>query len=215
MAMLLLCQPIFSITQNYDLEIDTGNGTGKQSMSVTNNGDNVEVVVIDHKKEKQVVQYKNKTEFQKSEYTNGNGKRFLVVEYDYANKKINVTGNVNNEFELTPIVYDNNGSLFYLFSQIYPQKNETMKFIMLQSKLDRAAEMYLKYVGEDELMVGGKKIKSLKYEMGLSSAFISLFWPYKYYYWYAASDRKFLKYEGMGENKKVQTIWLVGYKEKI
>jgi len=214
LAILLFCQPVFSITQNYDLEINTGEETGKQSMSVTNNGDRVEVVVIDHKKEKQVVQYKNNTELQKSEYLNADGKKFLEVQYNYANKKINVTGNVNNEFLLKPDVYDNNGSLFYLFSQIYPQKNKTMKFTMLQSKQDRTVPMYLKLVGKEEVMIDGKKTDALKYEMGLSSALISAFWPHKYYYWYAASDRRFLKYEGLGENKKVQTIQLVGYKEK-
>ncbi|MDH4261831.1 MAG: hypothetical protein OEV78_02165 [Spirochaetia bacterium] len=210
---LLIGQPVFAITQNYDMEIDTGDGNGRQSMIVSTNNDHVEVIVIDHKKEKNVVQFKNKTEFQKVEYVNGEGKKFLEVVYDYVHEKINISGNVNNEYPLKESIYDNNGSLFYLFSQIFPKKNETMTFTLLQSKLDRKVGMYLKQVCEEELTIGGKKLNAIKYEMGLSSKITAAFWPHKYYYWYSANDRRFLKYEGLGENKKIQTIRLVNYKE--
>jgi len=206
--------PVFAITHNYEMEIDTGDGKGRQSMVVSTNLNDVEVIVIDHKKEKQVVQFKNKTEIQKSEYTNGDGKIFLEVIYDYIKKKINISGDVKNEYFLKNNMFDSNGSLFYLFSQIFPEKNETMKFTLLQSKLNRTVDMYLKQAGEDELIIEGKKIKALKYEMGLSNKIIAAFWPHKYYYWYEVNDRRFLKYEGLGENKKVQTIQLIRYYER-
>lgn len=205
---------IFALTRTYELEIHDGEKTNHQYMIVTNKAEAVEVEVIDSKNEKQIVSYKNSTQIQDARYINSNGQKFLEVTYDYDKQKINITGTVNNSYRLKENTYDNNGSLFYLFGKIYPEKNETMIFTLLQSKLDRTVEMYLKQAGEEELWIGGKKIKALKYEMGINGFILSAFWPYKYYYWYSATDRRFLKYEGPDENKKVQTIQLVKYVEK-
>lgn len=161
-----------------------------------------------------MVYYKKSTQLQNAQYIDREGNKFLEVTYDYDRKKINVAGVFNAEYGLKDNTYDNNNSLFYFFSQIYPEKNKPIIFMLLQSKLNRLVEMYLKHIGEEEIIVGGKKIRAVKYEMGVNEKIAYSFWPYKYYYWYDASNRQFLKYSGIGEDKKIQTIQVMKYSEK-
>jgi hypothetical protein len=68
--------------------------------------------------------------------------------------------------------------------------------------------MDFKYVGTEWLFIQGHEIEASKYEMGLSSDFLSLFWPHRYYFWYSP-EGKFLQYEGFDENGDIERITLV------
>lgn len=68
--------------------------------------------------------------------------------------------------------------------------------------------MYLKYTGEKEVIVDGRTIKTEKYEMRLSNIIASLFWPYKYYYWYDPDTKMIVKYKGADKDKFEEVLEL-------
>ncbi|MCL6591046.1 MAG: hypothetical protein K6U80_13965 [Firmicutes bacterium] len=217
LLLLLLIAILFSVNfvvaaKTYEFEIREGEKLNYQTFSITENEGITEVISIDENQEKQVILFQNKVEIISAKYYR-NDKEFLSVIYDYQKKKVFVTGSQKMTINLKDKLFDNNAALFYLFGHIYPQPNKIMSFTMLQSKLGRTVEMNLKALGTEDLIISGRTISAYKYEMSLSSRMASLFWPYKYYYWYSVENRVFLKYEGLNEKKQLQTITLINYDE--
>jgi len=177
-------------------------------MIVTQNQGHSIIEFIDSKGEKSVNQINTESLIPVNTlYFDKNNVNYLVTTFQWDKKTIITTGTTKKNYQMeTPFTYDANGSIFYIFSLFKPEDNGNTVLHILQSKEKRVVAMYLKYVKTEEIIINGKKRQAVKYETGLENKFLSLAWPYKYYYWYDKSNRHFLKYEGPYGHDDVETV---------
>ncbi len=206
LIMLIKISQAETIQYIYDLEC---NDINKQiEMTIKQDGENIEITFVREKSDKQIISFINKVKPTNVEYINASGKKIREVKYNYFTNKIIISGDNNSEINYKKNTFDNNGSLFYIFSYLFPTTSSNLNFLLLESKDNKIVNMYLKYRGKEQIDIQGGKNEAYKYEMGLEGFIPSMFWPYKYYYWYSTQERKFLKYQGPRADKKIETIVL-------
>ncbi|MDH5719447.1 MAG: hypothetical protein OEZ13_02385 [Spirochaetia bacterium] len=144
-------------------------------------------------------------------YFNKKKDEYMKLFFNYDKKEIYSTGKIEEEYDLDGTTYDATGATFYIFSKILPAAGKNYNFYLLQSKEERVVQMYLRYVSTENIFINGENKLALKYETGLESSILSLVWPYKYYYWFSAEDKKFLRYKGpFGHENEETTDALYG-----
>lgn len=162
-------------------------------------------------------------------YLDAAGHETAHVDYDYLRKKINLVGIHDATYSLAPLAFENNGSLFDLFSRLYPEPGQELIFNLTQGNLSHIQsefqrllicklvgpiEMFLRATGTDTLEVGGKKVLAGHYQLGIHDPLLAPFWPVVYHFWYSLeTPRILLKYQGMNPKNEVETITLVDYTE--
>lgn len=162
-------------------------------------------------------------------YINPRGQMTSTVNYDYRRNCLVLSGLNSAKYRLSENTFDNNGSLFYVFSLLYPTSSEPLVFHMVQSNLAHIespllrllicqlvgpVEMYLKNKGTENVDVLGVSYRAVKYELGIHDPRLVNFWPHVYTFWYQVGDRKPIKYEGLDADRNVNTIILVDYYER-
>ncbi|MDH4198811.1 MAG: hypothetical protein OEV66_00370 [Spirochaetia bacterium] len=123
-------------------------------------------------------------------------REYLWIKFDYQNRRIISKGRIKKNYDLEEPVYDGNGSIFYVFSKILPPKDKTITFHVFQAKEKRIVKMYMKYLNQENIYIGGKMVQANVYETGLINGFLKFFWPYKYHYWFSVETSELLRYEG-------------------
>ncbi|MDH4263724.1 MAG: hypothetical protein OEV78_11825 [Spirochaetia bacterium] len=182
------------------------NGEFSQKMLVTQNKAETLVEFFDTAGESSLNRFSPKMESLETRYIDTNNKEYLKITFDSVSRTILSEGSIVKKYELETPVYDGNGALFYVFSKILPKSNHPYIFNLLQSKEKRMVKMYLKYVGQEKILVNGKPVESVKYETGLVSKVLSVFWPYTYNYWFSMKTHEFVKYEGPVGHNDSETI---------
>lgn len=185
----------------------SGNNTRSiEKMTVRESKDGYTVEFMDAAGEGSINHFNTRWNALQSVYVDKARKEFMRIRFDQESRKIISSGFVNKTYNWEERVYDGNGSLFYVFSQILPEPDKQLDFHLLQSKEKRIVQMYLKFVRRETIQSGSKKVDALLYETGLVNRFLSFFWPYKYRYWYSAHTHEFLRYEGPVGHQKVEVI---------
>jgi hypothetical protein len=175
----------------YTYEITCGEKTGKQVMTVMEGAGLTQVVFINEAQEQQTTEFNAKMEMQKVDYYTAGGALDQTVSYDYRLLRVTVMNKFGQRmYPFSKPVFDNNGALFYLFSQRYPKDHEIMEFKLLQSREGRIVDMNLKRLNDETLTWAGKTVRTKVFEMGLSGI-ARWFWPYTYKYFYRAEDDVF------------------------
>jgi len=127
-----------------------------------------------------------------AQYYNSAGVQTAHVDYDYGLKKIILVGIHDATYSLATKAYENNGSLFHLFSFYHPDPGQDIIFSLTQGNLSHIEsefhrllicklvgpiEMFLRYVGNETLEIGNKKIPADHYMLGIHDRLLSPFWP--------------------------------------
>lgn len=155
-----------------------------------------------------------------ADYRADDGRQFTEVEYDYAQGRIRVSGQFGAEYPLEGPVYENNGSLWFLFARLAPASGQPREFKVVQSNLLRISDgfqrwllaglvgpipMRLAYHGQEALGCQGRQETADKYVLAVNAGALAAFWPHHYTFWYRTSDRVLLQYEGVnGQGKLVR-----------
>lgn len=193
----------------YTLRVQRGGESLEQKMVVAPQGEGVVVEFVDDKGETSVNRFGASLEPLATTYINAEGTPYMEILFDEGAGIIRSSGLVEEEYDYEENVYDGNGSMFYVFSRRLPREGQRFLFHVLQSKDERMVEMYLSFVGIEEIELDGKVIEARKYENGLESALLSYIWPYKYYYWYALQDNRFLMYRGPAGHDDEELIQVI------
>ena len=175
---------------------------------MTNQNGEINFTVINQNNKVETISYSPEFSFEKQTIYNSKGEPVLNVFSNHESNKIKLSGLYNAQYDMRPDLLNQNDSLGFQFSHYLPQRGKVFNFDLLLSMNNRIVGMYLKEVGQEVLNITGRKEDTLKYELGLNSALESVFWPYKYYYWYRLKDKLFVKYEGIEKNKNTNTIIL-------
>lgn len=150
--------------------------------------------------------------------------------YDYEKKTIDITGQNEAHYTFQKRTMDNCGSLFYVFSKIYPETpGEKMVFFMVQGNLSRIKEPFLRFLilqligpvemyalnqGEEKITVMNRQKTAVKIEMGINE-FRSFLWSYKYYFWIDPQNRHILRYQGVGPQGKPDIIEMTDNPKRV
>jgi hypothetical protein len=164
-----------------------------------------------------------------AQYFNALGQETAHVSYDYAGKKIYLVGLHNAVYNLAPSAYENNGSLFHLFTFLYPAPGKEVIFRLTQGNLSHIndefqrllicklvgpIDMFLRSAGTEMVEAGGKRVLADHYELGIHDRLLASFWPAVYDFWYSVDEPRLLvKYRGMNPKHEVETITLIDYVE--
>jgi hypothetical protein len=70
----------------------------------------------------------------------------------------------------------------------------------------RILEEHYKYMGTETVITPDGKVECEMIEMGLTG-FFSVFWPYKYNYYFSSKDHRFIAYKGIGAKGKEEFIY--------
>ncbi len=73
----------------------------------------------------------------------------------------------------------------------------------------RLVGMRVRKGGSELITVGGRTVAAVRIEVSLASPVLRIFWPHVYTYWFAASDSRFLAYEGRDREGRVGRIEVV------
>jgi hypothetical protein len=214
--------------QNYTFEYSSDGSEAEIVMNVEYHRDRTLVTYFNEYGDKELTCFKGSHDPLSTTYYNPEREVTGTSVYDYRENKVILSGNVNAKYNIKGPLYDNNGSLFYLFSVYYPQPEKRIKFKMVQSNLARITdpllrlmiihmvgpiEMSLKHIGQEVLVIEEKEMLAEKYEFGISEGTLSSFWPHKYYFWYSQEPRHLLKHTGMSNIKKPNQYILTGFFE--
>ncbi|MEW6515649.1 MAG: hypothetical protein AB1439_01915 [candidate division FCPU426 bacterium] len=138
--------------------------------------------------------------------------------YHYREKYLEMKGDLNVRYPLEGDIFDNSGSLFYLFSVFQPPVNGRLNFKLVQSNLSRIPDpflrfliaqlvgpvpMYLKHVKTENLAWQSSEVSALCFELAIAEGRLASFWPYKYYFWYDAKRQRLLQHQGQTTDKKM------------
>lgn len=149
--------------------------------------------------------------------------------YHYKEKVLELKGDMNVRYTLEGDIFDNGGSLFYLFSIFYPPaEGGVQNFKLVQSNLSRIQDpllrfliaqlvgpvpMALKQVKTETLSFPEAEIPSLCYELAIADSRLAPFWPYKYYFWYDVERHQLRQHQGFSADKKMATYRVVDFYE--
>ena len=136
----------------------------------------------------------------------GNLKESIVFDYD--DYRIQSNRSNQKSFRLKKNIYVNSGTLFYRLGIMIGEGLDSYKIKLIQPD-NRIVDMYFKRIDTEEIAIGDNPIASIKYEMGLIGL-KSIFWPYKYYYWFSADENLLIKYQGISAEKDLVTLQLTG-----
>ncbi|MBN1595162.1 hypothetical protein JW933_04470 [candidate division FCPU426 bacterium] len=204
-------------------------GTQKEIvLNVEQQDQRLEIIYYNEYGDKEVTVFDDKKRPLHATYYNPGREVTETSVYDYQRRTITLHGLVNARYALQEPVFDNNGSLFYLFSFYYPAPGRAITFHMVQSNVSRIedpmlrmlitqivgpVEMRLRHVGRETLHLAGQDISAEKYEFAINEGRMAMFWPHKYYFWYSSQDRKLLRHIGMSNEKKPNEYLLTDYFE--
>jgi hypothetical protein len=192
--------------QSYSLNVKSSKGEYFEQMKVQKTSGGYIIEYRDRAGENSINIFNNDLDPQETSYFDKNNNKYLKSIYDFSQKKIITTGDFKKSYNLNMPVYDGNGSMFFIFSKILPKPDHEYIFNMLQIKEKRIVKMVFKYVGKDQIKTGRAVRYCLKYEMKISNPVLSFFWPYKYFYWFDETSRKFIRYEGPAGHENNEVI---------
>ncbi len=199
-------------SETYTLEVNRNGESFKQQMIVEEKPSETIVRFYDDKGESSINRFSHDHAAIDTRYINAEGEQYMAIVFDPANHSISSSGLVEENYDLEEHTFDGNGAMFYVFSHFLPEPGERFLFHVLQSKDERIVQMYLSYAGSEEITVNGKSVRAKKYENGLESSLLSIFWPYKYYYWYSEEDNRFLMYRGPADHENEEIITVISVK---
>jgi len=186
----------------YDLElVKTGDNplkTEKQRMVVDTKIENICIDFYDSKGELSKNYLSHDLTALETFYLDSDKNRYMTIRFPGGEGKIVISDQKGKKKEVSNELrsFDGNGALFYILSRLAREDDGGLYFHLLQSREGRLVKMYMNKAGIEELQIGEKKVTALKYEVGLDSGFLSMFWPYKYYYWFDTKDYSFVRYLG-------------------
>lgn len=177
------------------------------SISTDENG-GIKIRVNNQDNKTEIISFSPGFRFEKQTTYDPDGKPVMNVSFNYSSGKINLSGLYNVQYDMRTNLLDQDSSLCFQFSHYLPEHRKVFNFELLLSMNNRIVGMYLKEMGTEVLNISGDKEETVKYELGVNGILESLFWPYKYYYWYRMKDRLFVKYEGVEGNKDTNMLLL-------
>jgi len=151
------------------------------------------------------------------------------VDYDYAGKSIQISGDNQGRYPLLTRTLDNSGSLFFYFSTALPKPSEPAVFYLVQSNVKHIddpllrfliaqligpVQMYFQYKNTEVVEAGGSSCTALHYVMGIHDARLRPFWPNVYEFWFRESDHRLIRYQGLNAFRKTDVVTLVDVIEK-
>jgi len=212
LSVTLFAQQSFSKSnESYHYLLKEGSKEFQEQLDVKNEGNRKTLTWRDKNNLRQVVKLTG-DKVDEIVYFNHQNEVLVKVNYDYPKGKVFVKGKKDDmDLSISDRVYESK-AFFFMFKYWKPTNNKEKEFTLLVSDDYQSVGMTLKYVGEETIKLNGEEFKTQKYEMGLSSSVKSLFWPYKYYYWYDEELEVVVKYQGVDENKKLILQELVKYK---
>lgn len=196
-------------TRTYYFDIDSTENRSREKLVISENG-----AYTDYRWFRAdgtlsyYVRYTNRVEILEAKISGSQGaSNALHLRFDRTNNRLLWTGSINAEMPVvTNVILDK--TVFYIFSQVFPESNQTVYFQMLQPYDLRVVDMYLKWDGLEKIKMNGRTYQTVRYEFAVANPFAGMFWPYKYYYWYSLTNRKLVKHTGVEHNLSNESITL-------
>jgi hypothetical protein len=202
---------VFALDEEYTLTTRSGDSDIVRSRMVVRYQDETTHITIYENYHKILeTAYRNKTILLHAYHYDMQGNLIISIECDFeVNRIMLARADSVSSFKLRERTYDNNGSLFYLFSQLnLPADGGTIEFNLLMPEQEKVHRFYVVNRGIERISVNNDVVDAYRYEMGLTGI-AGLFWRHKYYYWYSIEDMHFLKYEGLGDDETMDIIEVI------
>lgn len=215
--------PATAETRKYTYVDSSGLAQGPATLTVEETPALTRITFVNEFKDTTICLVKDKDKLVATSYIDPAGQEIGSVVYDQAQHWVTVTGTVQAKYKYDFPIFENNGILFYFFSVWYPAPGKQLAFKMVQGDYSRIQDswqrwmlaqlvgpipMALKSVGRETVKLKSGASEAEKYELGVNDSIMSLFWPHKYYFWYAVPDRRLLQYSGHNRDNRVNTYVL-------
>ncbi len=224
LALPVSARPVKIETYIFDIQVEKSHLP--ITMTVEYREDGIHIVYCNEFGEKEISFFSEPTRLARVVYIDAEGRQTARVEYDYLKHTVTLTGLINVCYRSAENTYDNNGSLLYLFSRLYPPPGGKINFYLIQSNLSHIDDsflrflisqlvgpvrMYLKDQGQESVEVLGQNYATTRYELGIADGSLARFWPHTYHFWYSLDERLPVQYQGIDAQRRVNTITLVDF----
>lgn len=204
----------------------TNNEHHPVTLIIKHDGDTTTVTYYNELGDKERSIYNNRIRLLSSVYYDPLGNETAKTIYDHKTKRIRMIGDQCAEYNYIHPTFDNNGSLFYLFSVFRPSNDKTLTFRLTQTNLKNIddpllktmltqmvgpIEMVLKFVKKETLEIAGTTYETKKYVMAIQTPTIALLWSSKYYFWYDEKTNYMVRYSGTNTNHTSDSITLIDH----
>lgn len=201
-------------TVNYSYMNDRNDEKTQLKLTVKKGASSTEVVFYTAKGDQEITVFDNERQhITKAVYIKKDGSLFAQVDYDYVKCQISISGEINTTYTLEPSMYENNGSLFYVFAS-WPlsQQCANKEFKLIQSNMIHMSghfyrwfvlncigpiPMRLSYVGDEKMMWSLREQDVKKYVLQVNEPTMASFWPHQYVFYYRKGDNLLLRFDGM------------------
>jgi hypothetical protein len=222
-ALLCWCRPAWPQDLKFTFVDQTAADHPRAVLTISELPNYTEVTFITTLGDKEITRFRDDTHILTATYLDDQGHETARTFYAYPQRVVDIHGEIQAQYPYAFPTFENNGSLFYIFSHFSPAPGETLTFKLIQSNFSRVKDpfqrwliarlvgpipMALKYLARETITVGTQQVEAEKYELGINDSVMALFWPHKYYFWYSVSDHTALRYTGSASDNREHVFQL-------